>query len=223
MAESPVRDKLVQLMHDTVNDEERNHTWTYRAVRPMRVPRVWYPGNHVIGDCSKGCQYLCRWADAPDPMGNGWNDWGNSSTIWATLEHAHEWEAEPGDIFTFGYSTGEKHAAMVYQKGSDPLLWNFGAQWQPALRRLSAEKAAHRGMTVTLCKLPVAPPVPTPEDILRERTTFYAWVAWRLGEGPWKRHGKLNKAVRPNVPWRIPLSWWRRYAVFLRNRNKPTG
>ena len=80
--------------------------------------------------------------------------------------------------------------------------------------------AAHPGMEVTLCKLPIVDPPMTPQDKLRAMTGFYSWVAWRLGEGPWKHYGELNKTVRPDVPKRISAQWWVRYRQFLANRHK---
>lgn len=58
---------------------------------------------------------------------------------------------------------------------------------------------------------------------LRARTGYYAWAAWRLGEGDWKPYGPLNPSVRPNVPANIiverPL-WFPRLALFLAARNR---
>jgi hypothetical protein len=45
----------------------------------------------------------------------------------------------------------------------------------------------------------VVEPPPTPQDKLRAKTGFYAWVAWRLGEGPWQHYSPANKTVRPAV------------------------
>lgn len=215
MALAPARQRLVDLMNRTLQDEAFYHDWTYRAVRPMPVPRSWTRGQKVVGDCSKGVQYLCRWAGAPDPMANGWSDWGNSQTIWITL--AHVWapeELEPGDIVVFGQD-GQDHAAMVLLAGVDPLLWSFGRQGSPDTYRLSQDLRPK-----TYCKLPIADPPPTPQEKLRAMTGFYSWVAWKLGEGPWKKYGKANKTVRPNVPRRIPLNWWKRLVLFLANRKK---
>lgn len=58
----------------------------------------------------------------------------------------------------------------------------------------------------------------SPEEELRERKGFYAWVAWRLGEGDWKPYGPRNPAVRPNVPRLISAAWWLRLKLFLRAR-----
>lgn len=211
---APARARLVDLMHATVADEAAHHDWTYAAVRPMPVPASWHPGQQVRGDCSKGVQYLAHWAKAPDPMGNGFGPYGNSSTIWAHLQHLDTpSQLEPGDVVTFG-EWGDEHAAMVAASGSDPELWGFGHQGAPSFTKLSWD---HRPKQYL--RLPVVY-VPTPEDRLRARTGWFAWVAWKLGEGDWRHHGPANAKVRPNVPKRLALSWWKRYAQFIANRKK---
>lgn len=180
----------------------------------MPVPPDWNPGQKVYGDCSKGAQYQCRWVPGcPDPMGNNFGLYGNSQTIWLTLHHVDTVaELEPGDIVVFG-NYGEDHAAMVLEAGPDPLLWSFGHQGAPNTYRLSADKRSK-----TFCKLPIVPPVPTPVEKLKAATGFYSWVAWKLGEGPWKTHGKANHAVRPHVPKLVPPAWWKAYTKFLLRR-----
>lgn len=219
---NPVRARLAELMQATVRDEERNWTWTYRAVRPMRVPSSWQPGQRVIGDCSKGVQYLYRWAGGPDPMGNNWASWGNSSTLWSNLTHADfPAQLRVGDIITFG-PNGDEHAVCVAEPGHDPLLWSFGHQGAPNFYRLSRERRQYQ---LRFSDLPDDGPSrpPTPQEKLRAKTGWFAWVAWKRGEGDWRKYGKANRKVRPAVPQRIPLGWWRRYVVFLRNRKKANG
>lgn len=217
-------------MDATVADERAHGNWDYVFSRPMPVPPLYSAGGHqhVNGDCSKGCQYITRWGGGPDPMHNGWDVWGNSTTIFMQLDHVTLAEAEPGDIITFGFWAGEHHACMLRRKNGpglyDWIVWNFGSDGEPSFRTLQQEIAGHAGMTVTVCKLdlPVDPPAPpiklTPEQKLQRKTGWYSWVAWKLGEGQWKHYGKANKRVRPNVPKRIPASWWVRLARFLKNR-----
>ena len=208
----PVRDRLVELMHATLADEQQHGTWTYRAVRPLPLPHTWTPGQYVVSDCSWGVRLLCEWAGAPDPMGTGFSGGGNSSTIWShgqRMDYASE--CLPGDLVTFG-TNGDEHAAMVMEAGADPLLWSDGHQGAPNSYRLSWDKREHQ-----FTRLPVIY-VPTPVERLRGMTGFFAWVAWKLGEGDWRHHVPADPSVRPNVPRRIPVSWWRRYAAFLRNR-----
>jgi hypothetical protein len=56
---------------------------------------------------------------------------------------------------------------------------------------------------------------PTPADQLRADTGWYAWVAWRLGQGDWKAYGYANPKVRPRLPQVISSAWWSRLAKFM--------
>lgn len=223
-----VRAALQKTMTATVNDEKLLHNATYEAIRPMKVPtatRSYIRGMKWIADCSSGSRDVCWMTPgAPDPFNNGWAPWGNSSTIFFALHHVDDLvQAEPGDAFTFGYSSGEHHANLCADsamKVADIPCWNFGEQGQPIISTLGAEMAYHKGMTVTLCKLPVIDPPVTPEDSLRAMVGFYSWAAWKLGEGPWKHYGAGNKTVRPHVPADIPDEWWTHYKSFLANRKK---
>lgn len=208
-----VRAEMERVMRATLADQAARHDWYYRAVRPMPVPPSWTPGQVVYGDCSKGCQFVARWANAPDPMENNWASLGNSQTIWMRLDHVdHPRELEVGDPITFGRD-GNEHAALVLEAGEDPLLWSFGHQGAPNSYRLSWDRRQQQ-----YCKLPVKPYVPTPGDKLRAKTGFYSWAAWRLGEGPWRHSGPANQNFRPSVPRVIPPGWWARYGRFLKNR-----
>lgn len=221
MALAPERQRLVQLMAATVNDQAVHRNWRYKAVRPQAILPRYIPTGYVEADCSDGCRMLCRWANVPDPAGNVYAPYGNSSSIWAHLPHIALTAAQPGDIVTFGRWSGEKHACMLWENTPTGwTVWNMGMQGQPAKRSLAQEAWAHAGMTMTVCRIAVADPPPTPQDKLRAMTGFYAWVAWRLGEGAWKKYGKRNPKVRPDVPRVISAAWWARLAQFLLNRKK---
>lgn len=218
------RVELEAVMRATLADEAANHDWTYLAVRPRPMPtatRKFTPGTKVVGDCSKGVQFNCWWVPGcVDPMGNDFGTAGNSYTLWLNLQHLDSpADLLVGDIVTFG-PDGDEHAAMVLEAGADPLMWSFGHQGAPNTYRLSTDTRAHQYL-----RLPVPKYVPTPQDKLRARTGWFAWVAWRLAEGDWKGYKTSAPAVRPAVPKIIPLSWWKRYAVYIKNRkkgNKPT-
>jgi len=201
----------------TLADEQHNHDWTYDGVRPLGTPpRPWRAGMRIVGDCSKGCQWLCWWADAPDPMRNDWASWGNSSTIASELVHLPSAaDLEPGDIVTIGVN-GSIHAAMVLIPGPDPLVWSFGHEGAPNSYRLSQDQRWPK----QYLRLPVADLPPTPQERLRARTGYWAWLKWRLGREEWKKYGKRNKTVRPNVPRLIPPGWWAAYVKFVRAEDK---
>lgn len=58
----------------------------------------------------------------------------------------------------------------------------------------------------------------TARSLLTKRRGFYAWAAWRLGEGPWKGYGRANASVRPDVRKRISPAWFKRLSSLIRNR-----
>lgn len=210
MTERDYRTRLAELMKATLADEARQHDWTYRAVRPMYVPPSWHAGERIVGDCSKGVQYLNRWAGCADPMGENYGPYGNSSTLWMHLQHlAHPSDLQVGDVVTFGVA-GSEHAAMVLKAGADPVVWSFGHQGAPDSYPLSSD---HRPQQYLRNPLPKY--VPTAQERLRAKTGWFAWMAWTQGEGDWRHYGAKNAKVRPNVPAVIPLSWWRRRAQFL--------
>lgn len=215
MANVNYRKKIVALMRATVADEATAHTWRYEAVRPMPVPPTWKAGQDVYGDCSKGAQFLCKWVGAVDPMGEDYGPFGNSQTLWSRLQHLDsQEELLAGDFVTFGRD-GEEHATVVCEPGPDPLLWSFGHQGTPEFYRLSADRRPAQYLRNPLPKY-----VPTPEERCRARTGWFAWMSWTLSEGDWKGYKLRDPAVRPNVPKRIPVSWWIRRMRFLRNRKR---
>lgn len=210
-----IRNQLEALMKATLADEVAHRDWTYEAIRPMPVPATWHPGQHVVGDCSKGVQYLCKWAGAPDPMHNNFGVYGNSQTLWLCLQHLdNPNQLQIGDIVTFGFH-GDEHATMVLQPSDDPILWSFGHQGAPNTYHLSYDRRPSQYLGI-----PLPAYIPTPIEKLKAMTGWFAWVAWRLGEGDWKPYGKTNTKVRPNVPVLIPVEWWKALSQFLLNRKK---
>lgn len=214
-----VRERMHTLMVATLADERAHGDWTYRAVRPISMPRrPWKPGDRIVGDCSKGAQMIAWWAEGPDPMGQEFGPYGNSETMTVHLHHLDRpSELHVGDYVTFG-PNGDDHATVVMETGADPLLWSFGHQGAPDSYRLSYDRRERHYL-----RNPASTAPPTPEAKLRAKTGYWAWLQWRLGEGAWKHYGKSTAKVRPNVPSRIPLRWWRRYFRFLRNRKRPNA
>ena len=208
-----IRAEMGRLMAATVSDERAHYDWLYDAVRPCVVPRSWKPGMRVKGDCSKGVQFICKWGGAPDPMHENYDAFGNSQTLWLRNQHvAHPSLLLVGDAVTFG-PDGNEHAAMVYKPGADPIMWSFGHPGTPNFYPLSYDRRAQQYL-----RFAIPDYVPTPQDKLRARTGWFAWVAWKQGEGDWLHYGAANASVRPSVPKVIPPLWWKRYAKFLANR-----
>ncbi len=207
---------LHTLMKETLADEAAHHTWTYAAIRPEAMPhRPWKAGQKVRSDCSKGVQFLAWWAGCPnDPMGMHWGPYGNSSTLAVHLHHVDKAsDLLVGDIVTFGQG-GDEHAAMVLERGTDPLLWSMGHQGAPNSYRLSQDRRVHQ-----LLHNPIPVYLETPADKLRAKTGFWSWVQWREGTGAWRNYPPLTKSVRPNVPRVISPLWWRRWRKIAAARN----
>lgn len=225
MTLAPERVRIVDLIDKTCADQARLHRDVYGFFRPQTIPRVYVPGMKLVLDCSDYVRFICCASGVvDDPAGNDYADYGNSASIWVHLhQHIDLADALPGDIPLWGYSMGEKHASILHSFDAQTQQWkvgNFGEQGQPIIDWLAQEQAAHRGMTMTICRLHAPAPPPTPEDKLRALTGFYSWVAWKLGEGPWKGYKPADKTVRPNVPKVISPAWWKHYTVFLANRKK---
>ena len=88
--------------------------------------------------------------------------------------------------------------------------WKEYALWQDDTHVLDKDALTAQGLEPILVskgKVPAA--------TLRAKTGYFAWVAWRLGEGAWKGWGRANLAVRPNVPRAISNAWWGRLEAFL--------
>lgn len=228
MTEAEIRTEMHKLMRATLAEEAALHNYVYEAIRPIVVARTYIRGGRKVLDCSKGAQYIARISDAPDPMGRHWDGYGNSTTMTIHLVHLdHLSQVKVGDYVTFGYE-GDEHATVVMGLIKDSAgrvvdleLWSMGHQGAPNEYRMSYD---HRQRYLLHDPLPTAPL--TEAEKLRARTGFWSWVQWRKGTGHWRGHGKSNRKVRPNVPKRIPLKWWRRYAaIFLkhnRGANAPT-
>lgn len=220
----PARQKAVDLITATCADQALRHLDDYEAVRPQNVRIVWKPGVKLRLDCSDYCRFICISSDIPDPAGNNGAPYGNSSSIWAHCHHIDLADAQPGDIVTFGFRYGERHAAILHSlvKGQ----WrvgNFGGQGQPIIDWLAQEIAYHRGMTWTVCRVEAAPIPITAADNLRAATDFFSWMSWTYGWNAWRHYGARNPHVRPNVGAVIAVShptWWGRRAQFLLNRKR---
>lgn len=216
---SDVRAELGKTMRAWLLDQAANHSTDYAAVRPLPLYGTrggGYPKGRKRSDCSWGARLVCWWTPgAPDPMGTNFNGGGNSQTICLALEHVdHPSELEVGDPVTFGRD-GNEHVSVTLEPGPDPLMFSDGHQGAPNTYRLSWDRREKQ-----LRRLPVIDRPPTPQEKLRAKTGWFSWMAWALGEGDWRRYGKANRNVRPNVPRRIPISWWRRRARYLLNRKK---
>jgi len=212
-----IRKQCAHFMRETLNDNAHHHNWIYKAVRPLHVYASFHPGSRIEADCSFGVKLICYWAGVPDdPTGQNYTGFGNSSSIAAHLPHvAHARDLLVGDPVTFGTDGSNEHAAMVLERGSDPLLWSDGHQGAPNTYRLSEDGRPH-----ILCRLHLPHHKPTRNEMLREQTGYWSWLQWTLGEGQWKPFQPYAPGVRPNVPGKIQPDWWRKRKQFVAARKK---
>lgn len=123
----------------------------YAQQRPMDTTRISEPilramltaGHGITMDCSEAVTALCKWAGLRDPNGLGYNGYGYTGTLLATLPHYTDpRRARVGALVVYGPGTGE-HVSMVLERGSDPLLWSHGLEGGPVKVRLSQQRQYH--------------------------------------------------------------------------------
>jgi hypothetical protein len=112
--------------------------WTYNEVRPLALPAA-VLAHGVKADCSFGIKVICKWAGAPDPTGEHYDEYGNSVSMYQHLPHITLAQAQVGDIIVFG-PNGQWHATMIFKPDpNNPMLWSHGHQGAPNLYPLSAD------------------------------------------------------------------------------------
>jgi hypothetical protein len=145
-----LRERMAKLMDATVMNEPN---WHYHAVRPLSYPTLTQAEHAAVAsDCSFGCAILALLAGAGKPFGRTFQ--GNSSTMFALLDHINQADVQIGDYAVFGHTNGEMHAVCIRQPGGDPLCWSHGQEKGPMFVKMSVEMAAHPGATVTYLRLP---------------------------------------------------------------------
>lgn len=101
-------------------------------------------GQTIQFDCSQAVTQICKWTGLDDPNGLGYRWPGYTGTLLQHLKHyTNPAAAGIGAIVVYGPATGD-HASMVYEPGTDPLLWSHGFDGGPVLIRLSKQRAMHR-------------------------------------------------------------------------------
>lgn len=101
-------------------------------------------GGHIMFDCSQAVTQVCKWAGLDDPNNLGYAWPGYTGMLLAARPHyTRASSAGIGAIVVYGPATGD-HASMVYEPGSDPLLWSHGFDGGPLLIRLSKQRKMHR-------------------------------------------------------------------------------
>lgn len=209
------RAQLAALMDASVHNAANWHYGFYRPETSNYTADQLAHGRTSL-DCSMGFITLCRVVGLPDPSGNNFDAYGNSSDIWSHLPHvATAAELDIGDAVIFGVN-GSHHISAVRIPGPDPLLWSNGSEAAPAFYRLSQERV-WQPTPVTFAMISAPPSVPPHPPV----DPFWEWLRWNLGEGEFHGH-KQDPHLRPALaPKRIPQTWWRRRERFLKKRQKP--
>ena len=100
-------------------------------------------GGSIQADCSEAVTELCKWAGLADPNGLGYRYAGYTGTLLRHLpRYADAERAFVGALVVFGPYPGE-HVSMVYERGSDPVLWSHGREAGPDTWPLSVERSWH--------------------------------------------------------------------------------
>lgn len=213
------RMKLAELMDATVKNR---WNWHYALIRPegQGVTEQQAKSGYVVADCSAGCGILCYLAGVPNCLQSGkFNGYGNTGTSYKYLKArgfkvAKASELQVGDVIIYGPEYATHHMVMVRQPGSDPLLWSNGWENAPEFIHHSV-MARHQPSPSSFFRVMPKDPVEKPKPV----DTFWDWLAWYLGEGPYKNH-KRDPKKRPNVPKKISDEWWKREKAFIQAREK---
>lgn len=70
--------------------------------------------------------------------------------------------------------------------------------------------------TLSLTPLRASAPLAKPDS---SDVGMWLWINWRRGTGQFKAAGPRSPWVRPNVPQRIPVRWWKRLYLNVYGRN----
>jgi hypothetical protein len=216
---NPIRVKLASLMDATVKNR---YNWHYALVRPegQGITESRARTGYVLADCSAGCGILCKLAGAPNCLAVGpFDGYGNTGTSYQYLKSkgykvSKASDLQVGDVIIYGPSYATHHMVMVRIPGADPLVWSNGWEQAPEFIHHSVQ-VSHQPSPANYFRImpkDVAE-VPKPVD------TFWDWLAWYLGEGPYKGH-KRDPKRRPNVPKSISDEWWEKEKKFIEARKK---
>lgn len=146
MTAQQLRTAIVAEAHWGINNQASIH---YRMKRPMDSRDNWQQHRTPFDcDCSEADTDIYFAAGAPDPNGLGYNNLGNTQTIYDHGVHIKQSEAHVGDHVVYRRASGETvHVAIMIEAGSDPVLFSHGAETGPRAIRLTTESAYHASVT----------------------------------------------------------------------------
>lgn len=103
-------------------------------------------------DCSGSTAAIYKDAGAPDPTGQGYDGFGNTDTILATLDAISPRQARRGDLVLFHVGSDGRHVCVLLESPRwhrDPWCESHGGEYGPLHVPLSTEIRYHPGETVT--------------------------------------------------------------------------
>lgn len=135
------------------------YAFHYQQVRPFSVAFK-FP---KFIDCSGFVSMMYRWAGAPDPYRMGYAGVGNTMTLLRFGKKIALKDVQPGDVVVYAADQGiqHQHAAIIVQRGADPLTVSMGQEGDPSFVRVSQD-----GRTPTYLRFDTSrkwKPVPLPK------------------------------------------------------------
>lgn len=135
-----------------------SYAFHYQQIRPFSVDFK-FP---KFIDCSGFVSMVYRWAGAPDPYHLGYSGIGNTQTLLSKGKRISLKDVQPGDVVVYAADKplSYQHAAVIVQRGADPLTVSMGQEGDPSFVRISQD-----GRTPTFLRFPTKlawKPVPLP-------------------------------------------------------------
>lgn len=115
---------------------KNKHKFHYAQIRPVSYEL----SDSMTMDCSTFVSWCYKQAGAGDPHGPQfhYNGKGYTGTLIANGKRISKVMARPGDVVIYGAGTGE-HAALVIQRGLDPVTASMGQEGDPSFCKVSQD------------------------------------------------------------------------------------
>lgn len=111
-------------------------------------------------------------------------------------------------LANYGPNDGTRHAVSVEAPWKELLIHQYTSNG----RAPGVVGRCDRNYTASLKPLLASDPE---LPVLTGKQAMWAWIRWYRGHGEYKRFGPRNADVRPDVPRRVPVSWWARLLLNL--------
>jgi murein DD-endopeptidase MepM/ murein hydrolase activator NlpD len=183
----------------------------------MSRPLGNWQSDHAIDMMDRAGTPVYAFADGVIDPNSGFGFSDNGRTVWG---YRFTLKADDGTRCFYThlgrYAKGIKPGKRV--RMGEVVGWLGDPPYFEAHLHLGAEPPANPE------QIAARPPRPTtPEERLRLQSGVAAWVSWFLGRGDWKKFGRKNPHVRPEVPAKVPTAWWQRLMLVLHPAPSPAG